>query len=420
MPSAPSSPALPETVVLQPGNSLPPAGTEAGARGLPTAAVAQDGAKGESILSANTAGSPHTSSEGAAITNRPAATQESGGSKAAPLPLNQPAPAGAAADPAEATRNNIMKTAVLPDGDEARATGAQTGTAGPPADGKEVSNAAVRPSTAETGAGSQPSKNVAGTAAELLKSADNAEAVTARTSSASAQTAAGTGKIGDQLNLLRSLIEWMQVDGREPSQEISQKLERAVASDKDIIRGLNLLEDAIKSENAQARSPAVHELLQRIDSLEKELSGQKMFNYMSRTATDNPFNFYYFSIPVKVGGEVYQCQLRFNKDGRRDLRNVDNLSFVVSLDTGRMGLVLFHVHWQRSRSLALQGVVESSSVAGYLSDNIDGLIDKLKDLGYAVQNLGIKVSREQIDESLKIRVEEAPMSIRPLGIDITV
>jgi|GEM_PF-1789022 len=237
---------------------------------------------------------------------------------------------------------------------------------------------------------------------------------------ASGNTTAGTGRTNDQINLLRTLIEWMQVDGQEPAVEISGKIERTIASDKDVIRGLTLLQDALKSENTQARSPVVHDLLQRIDNLEKELSGQKMFNYLSRTTNDNQFNFYYFSIPVRVGEEMHQCQLRFNKDGRRDLRNVDNLSFVVSLDTGNMGLVLFHVNWQRSGSLTLQGIAESDSVAQHLNGNIQGLVGKLNDLGYSVQNLGIKISREQIDESLKIRVNEAPLTIRPLGIDIMV
>lgn len=227
-------------------------------------------------------------------------------------------------------------------------------------------------------------------------------------------------KEGDQLNLLRSLLDLMQVDGREHPAEIGSKLERAIASDKDIIRGLTLLEDIIKSDASQPRSPAVHELLQRVDNLEKELSGQKMFNYLSRTSTDNQYNFYYFSIPVKVGGELYQCQLKLNKDGHRNLRNQDSLSFVVSLDTGKMGLVLFHVNWQKSRSLTLQGVVQSDPVAKHLNHNIPDLVQKLGDLGYSVHNLGIKVSKDELDEKLKISMQEAPMSISPLGIDITV
>jgi len=102
------------------------------------------------------------------------------------------------------------------------------------------------------------------------------------------------------------------------------------------------------------------------------------------------------------------------------LRNVDNLSFVVSLDTGKMGLVLFHVNWQRSGSLTLQGVVEDDRVASFLTGSLPNLVAKLRELGYSVQNLGIKVSQEQIDESLKVRMQETPLSIRPLGIDIRV
>ncbi|MGE5389445.1 MAG: hypothetical protein ACM3PE_00100 [Deltaproteobacteria bacterium] len=270
------------------------------------------------------------------------------------------------------------------------------------------------------GTAGDSSKSAAPLQSDIQKGADRPGVQTFSSTGPNASIAAGTGKINDQLNLLKTLIEWMQVDGREPAADISGKLERAVASDKDVIRGLTMLQDAIKNENTQTRSPVVHDLLQRIDNLEKELSGQKMFNFLSRTTNDNQFNFYYFSIPVRVGEELHQCQLRFNKDGRRDLRDVDNLNFVVSLDTGKMGLVLFHVNWQRSGRLTLQGVVENDNVAKYLSNNMPNLVSKLKDLGYSVQNLGIKVSKEEIDEGLKVRMEETPLSIRPLGIDITV
>ena len=280
-------------------------------------------------------------------------------------------------------------------------------------DGNAPGSILEKPPPASTGTTS------AATGSDLPKTADNTGVQTSGTASTS-NIPAGTSKLSDQLNLLKTLIEWMQVDGRDPAADISGKLERAVASDKDVIRGLTLLQDAIKSENTQTRSPVVHDLLQRIDNLEKELSGQKMFNYLSRTNIDNQFNFYYFSIPVKVGEEMHQCQLRINKDGRRDLRNVDNLSFVVSLDTGKMGLVLFHVNWQRSGSLTLQGVVEDDRVASFLTGSLPNLVAKLRELGYSVQNLGIKVSQEQIDESLKVRMQETPLSIRPLGIDIRV
>jgi len=421
-PAVPVAPPLPESA-----ESLNPSRTNAAAQVSDTAGqmvvVADDVGEEEAQMLGSRLTNPGIDEEAAATPRTLPNNAEPGSNRIGTTANSQPAAAmagGATAQPEDDPVATIVKTVVLPN-EEALPQNTAVTTSAKTEEANNASSAAVRPSSSGTGTASDSVRTVSSMLSDLMNSANRTEtAGTSTAASTSGNAATGTTKIGEQLNLLRTLIEWMQVDGREPASEISQRIERTVASDKDVIRGLTLLQDAIKSENTQSRNPAVHELLQRIDNLEKELSGQKMFNYLSRTSTDNQFNFYYFSIPVKVGGEMHQCQLKFNKEGRRDLRNADNLNFVVSLDTGKMGMVLFHVNWQRSGSLTLQGVVESDGVAQYLSTNIQGLIGKLNDLGYSVQSLGIKVSEEQIDESLKIRVEEAPLSIRPLGIDITV
>lgn len=382
----------------------------------PGTAATQDEGAVKSTVTTPAAGTPDLPEE-TPISNRvPANMPENTAGKTAPVPSGQTAapPMNAEMPELESPAGLAGKVAV-PEPEAAQQSSAAISSK--PQD--NTTPVTERSSFQAPGSASDTSKSGMPLTPDLQKSADSAAQQTSSSTGLSNITT-GSGKISEQLNLLKTLIEWMQVDGREPAADISGKLERAVASDKDVIRGLNLLQDAIKSENTQNRSPMVHDLLQRIDNLEKELSGQKMFNYLSRTSNDNQFNFYYFSIPVQVGEEMHQCQLRFNKDGRRDLRNVDNLNFVVSLDTGKMGLVLFHVNWQRSGSLTLQGVVENDDVARYLNANTQNLVSKLKDLGYSVHNLGIKVSQEQIDESLKAKMEETPLSIRPLGIDITV
>ncbi|MGS0765032.1 hypothetical protein [Syntrophomonas curvata] len=221
--------------------------------------------------------------------------------------------------------------------------------------------------------------------------------------------------------LLRPLLDLLQMRAGDKPAVTADKIQSLFQSEKELIRGLLLLEDIIKSVNNGSKSPLLTELLTRIEGMEKEISGQRIFNYLSRLPDSN-FNYYYFSFPVKVNNEYRLCQLRINREaGKKIIKDQDNIKFIVSLDTANMGMVLFHVNWSRNKALTLQGVVEGEKVMNYLNRNIGQLVTGLGQLGYSVINLGVRVAQkdEQTDK-LRPQMEELPVKFRPFSIDVTV
>lgn len=259
----------------------------------------------------------------------------------------------------------------------------------------------------------------------LIKQSDLTAGKESVLTQANTDTDAGVpgDKIVKHLELLKPLLDILRIDAGEAKGTMGSKLENALYSEKELIKGLMLLEDIIKNDSTAAKNPLVNDLLQKIDGLEKDLSGQRILNFASRSAVDSSLNYFYFSFPVQMGNECRLGQIRINKEiGRRGLKNQDNIRFIVSLDTSQMGLVLFHLNWKRSKEIEVQGVVENQKVCNHLNRNMEVLLQGLNGLGYKTKNLGIKIAEPEEDlGKLKLTLEEeAPLNIRPLGIDITV
>lgn len=233
-------------------------------------------------------------------------------------------------------------------------------------------------------------------------------------------------KLAKHLELLKPLLDILRIDAGENKGTLGAKLENALNSEKELIKGLMLLEDIIKNDRAAIKNPIINDLLQKINGLEKDLSGQRILNFAASSnvgnMVDSNLNYFYFSFPMQMGNEYRLGQIRINKEiGRRGLKNQDNIRFIVSLDTSQMGLVLFHLNWKRSKEIEVQGVVENQKVCNFLNRNIEVLLQGLNGLGYKTKNLGIKVAAPEEElGNLKLTMEETPLNIRPLGIDITV
>jgi hypothetical protein len=223
------------------------------------------------------------------------------------------------------------------------------------------------------------------------------------------------------LALIRPLLDILQIDLNNNPAIIRDSLQNLLQSEKELIRALILLQDLIKDGETTSKLPLISELLNRIEGMERELSGQRIFNYISRMPDSN-FNYYYFSFPVKINDEYRLCQMRVNREtGNKLLKEQDNIKFIVSLDTANMGMVLFHVNWNKNKTLTLQGVVESNEVMHYFNKHISQLVKGLNQLGYAVNNLGVRMVQKD-EETTKLRpvMEEVPMKFRPFSIDVTV
>lgn len=227
-----------------------------------------------------------------------------------------------------------------------------------------------------------------------------------------------------QAELFKVLLEFMQInmDDDNPGPITANKLHGLVYSEKEIIRGWRLLQDIIKNSGTDLKNPIINDLSGKIDGLERELTGQKIFNFVSRMSLDNNLNYYYFSFPVTINDEQRLCQLRLNKEpGRKSLKDQDAIRFIVSLDTRSLGMVLFHVNWKKAKNIELQGVVQNQEVCNYLDRNISQLLKGLNNLGYTVSNRGIKIAKDNDEfDNLKMRMEKVPADIRPFSIDVTV
>jgi len=223
------------------------------------------------------------------------------------------------------------------------------------------------------------------------------------------------------LDILRSLLEVLQVPADEKPAYVAAKIQSLLQSENELIRGLVILEEVLRNGDSKSQLSLLTELLGQVENLEKEISGQRLFNYISRLPDSN-LNYFYFSFPVKLNDDYHLCQLRINREaGNKDLKNQEEIKLVVSLDTAKMGIVLFHVSWNRNKTLTLQGVVEAQAVMDYLSHNLDHLVTSLNQLGYKVTNLGIRLTQqgERLD-NLKPQMQTIPMPFRPLSIDIKV
>jgi hypothetical protein len=98
------------------------------------------------------------------------------------------------------------------------------------------------------------------------------------------------------------------------------------------------------------------------------------------------------------------------------------LQIAVSLDTPHMGIVLFHVLWRRAGTLDIRAVVEKDFVRDFFLKNWEELSGSLEQMGYRVNNLGIKVVDERTEiESLRPDLQmPAALKTRPISIDIII
>lgn len=226
--------------------------------------------------------------------------------------------------------------------------------------------------------------------------------------------------------LLNQLIKTMNlhVDERATSNlsnEITQALTTNLSNENDLVRGFGLVKDILgQKEMSEIPKNLINLLINNLDQIQKELAGQKLTNVMSRFSADSNLDFYYVSFPVKVEGEYRLSQLRISKNAEKgSIADMDNVKFAVSLDTGNLGLVLFHVEWHKSARLKIEGVVESEAALKYLESNVDKLISDLKSHNYAVDYNGIKVSKYGNAE-MRLKLEEKNEAVKTFEIDVWV
>lgn len=225
--------------------------------------------------------------------------------------------------------------------------------------------------------------------------------------------------IRDLGRIVIELSEKLQLKLGEATSSTSNKIIDIVQSERDILRSLALLKNILNKMDI-AGNNQLSDLSNRIDNMEKELGGQRLFNHSS-SRSDLTNNFFIFSFPVIMDGQSTLCELRINKDSKqRNLANIDKLSFMVSLETPQLGIVIFHLEWHKIGKIITQGVVENENVCKYLNKNFNLLEKELEKLGYKVEFKGIKVASNEKELSIKPKLIENKSQNRSISIDITV
>lgn len=225
-------------------------------------------------------------------------------------------------------------------------------------------------------------------------------------------------------NAIRTLLRDLIIRISETPEYNANKMEARPRETAELVKSLNTLQSILKNVDHSTR-PEVQQVLSSLENLEKELSGQQMLNSFIRLVggQENSTGVYYLAFPVQVEQGVQQVQIRVqhNSAGKQNLRQAENLSLVVSLDTGQMGKVLFHADWTRAGRLGIMGVVENEPVGRFLEGGLPGLVEALTELGYQVQNRGISVSRDMKQEAhLHPSLVESREEPSLVAIDITV
>lgn len=226
--------------------------------------------------------------------------------------------------------------------------------------------------------------------------------------------------------LLKQLIETITLPGNERTasdlpDEITQAIKTNLRNDNDLVRGLALVKEILGDKETPEISKNLRDLLiNKLDVMEKELAGQKIPNVMSKFSEDNNSNFYYLSFPIKMEGQYRLSELKISKDGgKKSLADMDKIKLVVSLDTSKLGLVLFHVEWNKNASLKIEGLVENETALKYIDTNFNKLIKELESHNYTVHYNGIKVSTNG-NEEMRLKLEEKTEVVGPFGVDVWV
>lgn len=230
-----------------------------------------------------------------------------------------------------------------------------------------------------------------------------------------------TDIIGKLWPLLQAILDNMAVEGDSTTKPIQTQLQQIIQTRPDLLQGLLLSERVL--ETSLPENHPLRELAAVIKSMEGELSGQQIVNTIGRLAPDTSFPGLYLTFPFKMDNNQYtMCELRLHRDPQQSRRSSDSIQIAVSLDTSRMGLVVFHAAWKRSGILDIQAVVENDSVRNFFQKHWSELRAGLEQYGYQVNNLGIRVvDVRTAAESLRPALQSAAVpNIRPISIDITI
>ncbi len=178
--------------------------------------------------------------------------------------------------------------------------------------------------------------------------------------------------------------------------------------------------DNMENRIGSSKHAGMEDLSIRLNDVIRELASQQLMNTVPRGVPVD-CNAIFFSLPLQVGANNEQVQIRINRDDKKKpWQDIENLSLAISLSTKKLGIVLFHIQWQKQDVLAIQGVVQNLESKVYLESKINELNGALQTLGMRVNDLGIKVVADAVQEDLRIKPNEEAAESVPWSLDIRV
>lgn len=224
------------------------------------------------------------------------------------------------------------------------------------------------------------------------------------------------------LQYVQNLLLATGVDGKEAATVMSAKLQQNIQTRPQLFQSLVSIQ-SILDQVQPGNIKELQQLISLVKIFEHELTGQQIVNTASRLSPESNFPGIYLSFPIQLDKEYYSvCELRVNREQRPTRNELDSLRVAISLDTSQLGQVLFYLEWKRIGSLDIQGVVEDEVIRSYFTAHWQELSERLEELGYQVNNLGIKVVPSQ-QELETLRPDPAitrASSLRPISIDVTI
>ena len=220
--------------------------------------------------------------------------------------------------------------------------------------------------------------------------------------------------------LLDGIIRSLALGEEDLLGSLPQKLQLQNARETQVIRAIQLLQDILEQKRLPQRIPELKDLALRLERLQREVVGQRIFNAVVHSPIESNPQYYYLALPIRLEDQYHLAELCIHHDGRKSLKEMDQIRFVVSLHTISLGIVLFDVSWKRSGEITLQGLVENQASCDFMNKNMNLLLESLQGLGYRVHNLGMRIPEDPAEMQIRPAVPRAQPAPRPIGIDVRI
>lgn len=199
----------------------------------------------------------------------------------------------------------------------------------------------------------------------------------------------------DLLNQVMTLVHQeltlQQADASQRTRLLAARIGQILRSQPELLRGLLLLQDFLEISGKEGQQNMASTLQTKLQLLGRELLGQQVINLVP-PPSQGEVPQCYFSFPVQVGEQQQLCEFRiYSEEGQTSLKDRKQINVAVSLDTPRLGPVVFHLSWHASRLIEMRSVVTTQASCRLMAPHLPELHQALQELGYTVKDHGMKI-----------------------------